>query len=250
MSINIYRYMTTLTQSNERIIVIDEGLAMNTRQIILLTVILLSAGVGSFGQGPAGKLENTRLAKGNTLVSAGEPKLNLKFGKDFKYAGGQTFILYNVARAEQHFYVDADDKGRISRLYWIQFEGYLPDNDHKYDYSKSQGRVTINGLNFYADAWARNHDPSQVRAGSDGDKAQEFLASKGYTFKSGEFIMERFVHMVDASNRSELMIIYLEGLPDGQTAADYLPNGKDAARWPQVANGLLARAKQGMKIEL
>jgi hypothetical protein len=219
-------------------------------RIGLCMLLLLLFAVGCFAQGAAAKLENTRVAKGNTLISDQAPKLKLKFGKDFKYAGGQTFILYNVARAEQHFYVDADAQGRISRLYWIQFEGYLPDNNHKYDYSKSQKQVTIDGLDFYADAWARNHDPSQVRPGSDGDKAQAFLSSKGYTFKSGEFLMQRLVHMVDPSNRSELMIIYLEGLPEGTTAADLNAGGRDAAKWPAVSNGLLIRAKQHMKIEM
>jgi hypothetical protein len=219
-------------------------------KIVFLTLLLLLPLIGCFAQSTPPTLQNTRVAKGNTLVSDSLPKLKLKFGKDFKYAGGQTFILYDVARAEQHFYVDADSQGRISRLYWVQFEGYLPENTHKYDYSKSQKQVTIDGLNFYADAWARTHDPSQMRPGSDGDKAQAFLSSKGYTFKSGEFIMQRLVHMVDPSNRNELMVIYIEGLPEGSTAADLLPNGKDAAKWPEVSDGLLARARQNMKIEM
>jgi len=168
-------------------------------------------------------------------------------------AFGCVFVVANeddVARAEQHFYVDADSQGRISRLYWVQFEGYLPDNNHKYDYSKSQKKVNIDGLDFYADTWARKNDPTKMRANSDGSRAQEFLKAKGFTFKSDEFIMQRLVNMVDASNRNELMVIYLEVLPDGSTAADLNPNGKDAAKWPEIADALLARAKQNMKIEM
>jgi len=218
-------------------------------QIVLLALLLLLPLIGCFAQASAPKLENTRVAKGNRLVSDSLPKLKLKFGKDFKYAGGQTFILYDVARAEQHFYVDADSQGRVSRLYWVQFEGYLPENSHKYDYSKSQKQVNIDGLDFYADVWARKNDPTKMRAGSDGTRAQEFLRSKGFTFKSDEFIMQRLVNMVDPSNRNELMVIYLEVLPDGATAADLLPNGKNAAKWPEASDQLLARARQNMKIE-
>ncbi|HKX84112.1 MAG TPA: hypothetical protein VJL58_07830 [Pyrinomonadaceae bacterium] len=220
------------------------------KKIGLLTLFILLPLVGCFAQPTSTKLENIRVAKGNTLVSDSLPKLKLTFGKDFKYAGGHTFILYDVARAEQHFYVDADKDGRISRLYWVQFEGYLPENKHKYDYSKSQRKVTIDGLEFYADTWARKNDPTRARPNSDGSKAQEFLKSKGFIFKSDEFIMQRLVNMVDQSNRDELMVIYLEVLPDGSTAADLNPNGKDAAKWPEVSNGLLARAKQNMKIEM
>jgi hypothetical protein len=210
--------------------------------------VLLAAAVSS-AQTSTVKLENTRVAKGNTLVSDSTPRLKLKFSKPFKYAGGQTFILYDVARAEQHFYVDADKEGRISRLYWVQFEGYLPENNYRYDYSLSQRQVTIGGLNFYADAMARNNDPSRSRPNSDGSRAQEFLRSKGFTFKRDDFLMQRLVNMVDPTNRNELMVIYLEVLPDGQSAADFNPNGKDFAKWPTMADQPLARAQQNMTIE-
>src|SRR5688572_7099758 len=140
-------------------------------RIIFLSLLLLILVPGCFAQKTSADLKNMRVAKGNTLISDSLPKLKLKFGKDFKYAGGQTFILYEVARAEQHFYVDADKDGRISRLYWVQFEGYLPENTHKYDYSGSQRKVIIDGLEFYADAWRRRHDPATIRPGGDSSKA-------------------------------------------------------------------------------
>lgn len=108
--------------------------------------------------------------------------------------------------------------------------------------------MNIDGLDFYADAWPRKNDPTKMRAGSDGSRAQELLKSKGFAFKSDEFIMQRLVHMVDPSNRNELMVIYLEVLPDGSAASDLNPNGKDAAKWPEISDGLLARARQNMKI--
>jgi len=216
-------------------------------RIIFLSLLLLILAAGCFAQSAG--LRNLRVAKGNTLVSDSLPKVKLKFGKDFKYAGGQTFILYGIARAEQHFYVDADKDGRISRFYWVQFEGYLPENTHKYNYSGSQKIVTIDGLEFFADAWRRKYIPEEIRPGGDRGNAVELLKSKGYTFKSDEFIMQRLVHLTDASNRNELMVIYQEFLPAGTTAADLEPGGKDAAKWPQVSEDLLARARQNMKIE-
>ena len=88
-----------------------------------------------------------------------------------------------------------------------------------------------------------------MRPDSDGAKAQEFLKSKGFTLKSDELIVQRIVHMVDRSNRNELMVIYLEVLPDGTTADDLNPKGKDAAKWPELSDQLLVRARQNMKIE-
>jgi hypothetical protein len=217
-------------------------------KIIFLPLLLLILTAGCFGQ--SADLKNMRIAKGNTLISDSTPKVKMKFGKDFKYAGGQTFILYGIARAEQHFYVDADSQGRISRFYWVQFEEYLPDNTHKYNYSGSQKTVTIDGLDFFADAWRRKLDMTTIRPGGDRAMALDLLKSKGFTLKSDEFIMQRLVHLTDASKRAELMVIYQEFLPDGMTAADLEPGGKDAAKWPEMSEALLLRARQSMKIEM
>src|SRR5262245_59203334 len=110
-----------------------------------------------------------RRADGQVLTSKELPAVSLKFDTEFKYVGGQSFILYDVARAEQHFFVDADEKGRIKRMYWVQFEGYLPSNTHSYRY-KSTKTVKIGGLEFIADGWARNVKDSPGRPDSDGSR--------------------------------------------------------------------------------
>ncbi|HEY0172589.1 MAG TPA: hypothetical protein VGB98_16320 [Pyrinomonadaceae bacterium] len=196
-----------------------------------------------------------RKVKGSTLTSDATPRVQIKFDKAFKYIGGQSFVLYDVANAEQHFFVDADSQGRIRRLYWVQFEGYLPGNTNKYNY-KSPKTVQMGGLDFFADAQARQipaPDPAAAQKPankiSDGDYARSFLASKGYRLASSEALWQRLVHMTDASNRSELMFIYLEDLSGmGLTAADLNEGGKAAARWEAVSKELLERAQKGMTI--
>jgi hypothetical protein len=211
----------------------------------LIAILLLFAGV-TFAQQT--DLKNLRTAKGDTLSSPELPKLKLKFKKPFKYVGGHTFILYEVARAEQHFYVDADKDGNISRMYWVQYEGYLPSNTHAYDYD-SPKKVNIGGLDFFADVYARKSDPKQGRPDSDSAKAREFLASKGYKIASDEVMFQRLVNMTTPDNRNELMIIYLEVLtPTGFTAADLSANGKAADKWPEISAALLKRAQDGFEI--
>lgn len=195
-----------------------------------------------------------RKVKGSTLTSDATPRVEMKFDKAFKYVGGQSFVLYDVANAEQHFFVDADAQGRVRRLYWVQFEGYLPGNTHKYNY-KSPRTVNVGGLDFFADSQARQipaPDPAAQKPPnkiSDGDYARSFLASKGYRLASSEALWQRLVHMTDASNRSELMVIYLEDLSGtGLTAADLNEGGKAAARWEAVSKELLERAQKGMTI--
>src|SRR5215510_4280105 len=150
----------------------------------------------------------TRTVSGQVLTSKDTPSVRLEFDKAFKYAGNQSFVLYDVANAEQHFFVDADRDGRIKRFFWIQFEGYLPTNTHSYNY-KSTKIVNIGGFDFIADAYPRSLKGDLGRPDSDGNRARAFLAGKGYRMASTEFVSQRLVHLVDRARRNELMIIYV-----------------------------------------
>jgi hypothetical protein len=219
-----------------------------------LVSLAVAVGQGSMGQEPKkppaadGDKSSARSVKDQVLTSTEMPAVKLKLDKEFKYVGSQDFILYDVARAEQHFYVDADEKGRIKRMYWIQFEGYLPSNKHTYRY-KAIKTVKMGGLEFIADAWARNTKDSPGRPDSDGSRARTFLEKKGYRMASDEVLSQRLVHLVDEKKRDELMIIYMEDLaPMKLTAKDLAPSGGAAAQWDDISKGLLERAMKGMEL--
>jgi hypothetical protein len=217
-------------------------------RILIALFVFVFVHPGFTQTAPAEHLANLRSAKGQVLSSPEMPRLKLKFDRHFQYAGGHTFILYNVARAEQHFYVDADKSGNVSRFYWVQYEGYLASNNHTYNY-RSPKTVTIGGLDFFADVSARKIDPKQGRPDSDGNRAREFLLSKGFKISSDEVMSQRLVHLLDEEKRTELMIIYLEVLtPTGFTSADLAPNGKARDKWPSISDGLLQRAISGFEI--
>ena len=222
----------------------------------LALVFLIAVGLGSEATIPNvpptasvnRSTPKTRTVKDRTLTSPEMPAVRLEFSKPFKYAGGHSFILYEVANAEQHFFVDADKDGRIKRMYWVQFEGYLPSNTHTYDY-KSPKTVNIRGLDFFADALARNLKASPGRADSDGARARTFLASKGYHLASDDIVTQRLVHLVDEAKRNELMIIYLEDLSEMKlTAADLGKGGRAADQWDAISKSLLDRATKNMKL--
>jgi hypothetical protein len=192
--------------------------------------------------------EHSRKVKGQVLTSTAMPALRLEFNKEFKYIGNQDFILYDVARAEQHFFVDADKQGRIKRLYWVQFEGYLPSNTHTYRY-KPDKSVAIGGLDFIADAAARNMKINLSRPDSDGARARAFLESKGYRMASDDVLWQRLVHLVDETKRDELMIIYMEDLTEtGLKASDLWKGGRAASQWDELSKQLLDRAVKNMKV--
>jgi hypothetical protein len=186
-----------------------------------------------------------RTVSGHTLTSTAGPRVQIRFDDAFTYAGVKTFLLYGVAAAEQHLFVDADAGRRVRRLYWVQFERYLPDNDHQYDYDDGE-TVQVGGLPFVSHSAPRRVD--EPRPHSDGAYARELLAGAGYVLPV-EILWQRLVHLTDESRREELMIIYTEDLsPAGLTAADLEPGGRAASRWPATKQALLQRAQAGLTI--
>ncbi len=211
--------------------------------IITAVIVILMSSVFILCQEPA-----LREVKGRTVISRDTPAVELEFGKDFKYVGGHRFVLYDVANAEQHFFVDADKDGRIKRLYWVQFEGYLPTNTNSYNYKGSKS-VMIGGLDFIADVYARNIKANPGRPDGDAARGRDFLASKGFRLGTDEVLSQRLLHYIGEKKRDELMIIYLEDMSTlGLTAADVNKGGKDEARFSEIADALLARAQKDMKI--
>lgn len=215
-------------------------------RIFVIVLILLAFAVVITAQTTVDK--TLRAVKGRTVTSNEMPAATLIFGKDFKYAGGHKFILYNVAHAEQHFFVDAGKDGRVKRMYWVQFEGYLPDNTHSYNLRVTRS-VDIGGFNFIADTYARNIRANPGRPDSDGALARNFLAQNGYRLGGDEIISQRLIHLIGEDKRNELMIIYLEDMGGlGVTSADLADGGKAAGTRNEVFNAMLARALKDLKI--
>ena len=212
-------------------------------QYAITIVCLLVFSIVSFAQDSA-----LREVKGRVIKSKSLPAVDLEVGKDFKYVGGHKFVLYDVANAEQHFFVDADKDGRVKRMYWMQFEGYLPTNTHTYRLNATK-MATIGGLEFVADAYARNIKANPGRPDGDGARARAFLESKGYRLGSDEILFQRLIHFMGDPKRDELMIIYLEDMSTlGLTSADVAKGGKAEARWQEIADAILVRAQKDLKI--
>src|SRR6266851_3988344 len=116
----------------------------------LATSLLLSSPVP--GQSTAKPQYNqVRGVKRQVLTSTSLPPIRIKLDKAFKYVGSQSFILYDRAQVEQHFFVNADKEKRIKRMYMMQFEGYLPNVNSTYDYPATK-TVNLGGQTYIANA--------------------------------------------------------------------------------------------------
>jgi hypothetical protein len=184
----------------------------------------------------------------DVLTSEHDPQVRIIVPASAQYLGADRWILYGFDDCELHAFVDADQQKTVQRLYWVQFESYLPSRPnmhHKYD---SPRHAEMEGMDFYVDTWPRASDAKAER-GSDLEHLEALVRSKGYQLPPG-MMYARFVHLLDEGKRKELMIIYAENLaPAGLTAADLLKGGKDYARWPTLERDLIDRAEENIKLE-
>jgi hypothetical protein len=189
-----------------------------------------------------------RKVVGNVVTSEHDPTVRIELPKATRYVGADRWVLYDVADCELHAFVEGDAQKNVQRLYWVQFEGYLPsrpDLHHTYDSPK---HATIGGADFYVDTWVRTKDAA-TESGSDREHIEALVRAKGYRMPEAMMYV-RLVHLLDNEKRKELMIIYGEDLaPTGFTAVELSERGKAHDRWPGIADALLERAQRRITIE-
>jgi hypothetical protein len=169
---------------------------------------------GSQAATGAQNLEITRQVTRNVLTST-VPALQIRVESPFQYVGGQRFILRDVADAEQHVFVDADASKVIRRMYWIQFEQYLPGKAGEYNYD-SDAAQSAWGLSWRVHV-RRFADPPA--AGSDRERVHQLVERHGFSVPL-PFVRARLVHVPASNKREEVMIIYLEPAGGEPSAAD------------------------------
>ena len=188
-----------------------------------------------------------RTGQDTILRSDQSPAIAIQVDPEFKYVGSTSFILYEVARAEQHHFVVANAERRVLRRLWFQFEGFLEDNEHRYDYS-GMDTLSLNGFTFLHNTYPMNiEEVYAARPTSDTAHAVDFLKEKGYLL-TGDIMSHRMVWL-DAERRKELMIIYSEILePTGYRLSDLAEGGPAATAWPALSQALQERSQASFKI--
>lgn len=189
----------------------------------------------------------------NHIVHAGE-RVTIRVPSSSRFLGSERFKLYGVADAEVHVFAEAGANKRLDKLYWVQFESYLPDAMTKgYDYTEGNSRMIL----WNTPTWVRAGPVATggpTRAGSDREHVQNILTRAGLTIPA-EVMNVRMVQLLDdpqgtGKGKRELMIIYSEDLaPTGVKLADLAKDGTGAARWKAMEAGLIERAIKSVMIE-
>lgn len=217
--------------------------------LILLTAL---SAMTAWGQSTPSADSNRALTKtaGHTITSTGFPEGIIKVDEKLTYIGSDKWVLYGVADCEIHVFAETDVDKMLKRLVWVQFEGYLPDKPHTYNYDKEPFRTELSGHTFFDRVTFRKMDPAQKpRAGSDTERVLNLLESKGIKLPADAANI-RWVRLND-DRRKELMIIYVENLaPLNLTAADLAEGGRAAADIDKVRAGIRERAKSALKLNM
>jgi hypothetical protein len=189
-----------------------------------------------------------RRVEGNVVTSRRDPAVRIELPKAAQYLGGDRWVLYGVADCELHAFAEADAQKNVQRLYWVQFEQYLPSRPELHHTYDSPQHATIGGTDFYVDTWVRTRDAT-TQAGSDREHIEAVVRARGYRMPEATMYV-RLVHLLDEAKRKELMIIYGEDLaPTGFTAVELSEGGKAYDRWPAIADTLLKHSEKRILIE-
>jgi len=175
-------------------------------------------------------VDAARQATAHGVVSNVLPKARISLPATAQYAGEDHFLLYGIADCHIYAFVDADPRKRVERLYWVQFEGYVPSMRKLHHRYTSKRHASLGGMDFYVDTWtekaaeaARTPDltalkafirsrgyalPGNMASGSDEQHVLALLRRRGYAMPADTNSV-RLVHLMDSA-RKELMIIYSE----------------------------------------
>src|SRR5689334_3363802 len=142
-----------------------------------------------------------RKVQSNSLISTRDPKIRIDVPASARYVGADRWNLYGVADCEVHVFIQADEKKIVKSLYWVQFEGYLPEKpDQRYDYTKDRNMV-IDGLEFHLRG-RFGPTSEKPQPGSDLEHVLKLIAGGGYKLPP-DMMNVRLVYLPDSSRRKE-----------------------------------------------
>ncbi len=179
-----------------------------------------------------------RTVTGNIVSSDREPNVRITLPRNASYVGTEKWVLFGIANCQLFAFVEANAQKAVRRLYWIQFEGYIPSMPRLHHTYDSKEHATLGGMDFFVDTWvqagkASKADtkpladiikakgyavPAGINSGSDEQHIYALIESKGYTLPPA-LRSVRLVHTLD-DQRKELMLIYSEAAPNRQSLTD------------------------------
>lgn len=202
-----------------------------------------------------------RVVKSNVLISNDLPKIEIKVDDAFRFIGQFDFeILASsdeypeemrgkpVAAGERYVFASTDEDSSINKLFIVQFEGFLPENDFIYNYNFSSAD-SIGGNRYRHNTWFYDSKKlAQENPDGEGAITRTLLEDKGYALED-EFMMSRFVGLASEDRKNEIIIYYLEMLnkTTGLSLQEY-ENSISDEKVESIRNSFIARSIKSFDI--
>jgi hypothetical protein len=222
---------------------------MFMRRILLAVSTAMTLGGPGAAEVPSAPAALARTGE----VSNARERLTVRIPRSARYIGSDRFELYGVADAEVHVYAEIDAAKRLRKLYWIQFESYLPSQpDRRYNYAEGNVRRLVRGTPTWILAGPRP-STGPTRPGSDREHVIAILKRAGIVIPP-EVMNVRMVQILDdpqgtGRGRRELMVIYSEDLAmTGRKLAELTTDGQPNALWTKIEPALIDRATKAVAI--
>ncbi|MDY8137931.1 hypothetical protein [Aquimarina sp. 2201CG5-10] len=210
---------------------------------------------------PTSQKTSKRSVEANLLISHELPKIEIAVDEEFNFIGKFDFEIiassdeYSkemqgkpVAAGERYVFASIDENRSIDKLFIVQFEGFLNENNLIYNYDFSNADFIGNNKYrhntwFYDSKKAALENPT-----GEGAKTRAFLEKKGYILED-EFMMSRFVGLASKDRKNEIIIFYHEMLnkTTGHTLEKF-QNSISDEETRSIRNSFIKRSQNSFKI--
>ena len=213
------------------------------------------------GETPSSDPTSARYVNGNILVSKELPEIEIEVADEFHYVGTFDFeIIANsteypeeirskpVAAGDRYVFVSANSGQIVNKLFIVQLEGFLPDNDFTFNYNFDNAEFI--GKNKYrGNTWFYDSKKlAEENPNNEGALTRAFLQERGYQLED-EFMMSRFVGLASEDRKHEIIIFYLEMLnkTTGYSLEEY-EEGISRQEADSIRSALVDRSKRSFRI--
>jgi hypothetical protein len=180
----------------------------------------------------------------NVLHSPALPALDLSVDPSIPYLGSTELIIKNIARPERHHFADVRD-GTVRRLFVVQFEGFLPDNDERYVYPLPDP-VELGGATW--GSWVFAYSAHRDDPAPETTDTVAFLDERGIAFDD-EQVMARYARILGDDARNEVLLFYHEPLRRlGHRLDTVSLDGDLRTEYAAVGTDLKARARRAFRL--
>lgn len=200
--------------------------------------------------------KNNRYFKDGVFISKSLPEMRIQFSQAFKYIGKNTFILYQIAQVDRHHFVDVLSDGSVGRIIILHFESFLPGIDQIFNYripdpSNQSGpdfhyspeKVRIGDQDYIHNTWFFDAH-ANIRENPEGElvRTAQLFNENGVNLPR-ELQMSRYVRVMDAERKSELILFYMEPLKQtGYKIADFVEGGRGEKVFEEMSAALTKRS--------